>query len=69
MTEYLEKLKSLQFGPKRADSRGSTIQLPKGYPHAKNFTKDGKVCWTTKQEARDIASRARDSGENLTFDA
>jgi hypothetical protein len=69
MSEYLEKLRSLQFGPKGDSGRGSTVQLPKNYPYAKKRTKDGKVCWTTKQEARDIASRAQDNGEGVWFDA
>jgi hypothetical protein len=65
--EYLEKLRSLQVCVS-GDPGGHTIQLPKGYRHAKRFRKDGTVCWTSKQEARDIASRAQDHGEVLDFD-
>lgn len=64
--EYLEKIRSLQIGP--VIDRGSTVQLPKHYRHASRFKPDGSVCWTSKREAKEIEARARDHGENITFD-
>jgi hypothetical protein len=69
VSEYLEKLKSLTFGVKKGDTRGKTVQLPKNYKYAKRHDKDGNVCWTTRQEAREISARAQDAGEHVHFDA
>lgn len=66
--EFVEKIRSLQIGPTGDTGRGYTVQLPKNYRHAKQFTKDGHPCWTSKQEAREIASRAQDAGEGVWFD-
>lgn len=68
MTEYRDRLLSVQIGRTGDTGRGHTVQLPKNYPHATRRDKDGNVCWTTKREAREIASRARGSGEDLHFD-
>ena len=68
MTEYRDKLLSLSIAPKQSRDQASTVQLPKHYPHAKKHAPDGTVIWTTKQEARDTASRARDAGEHVHFD-
>ena len=66
MSEYLDKLKSLQIGP--SNSEGYTVQLPKHYPYAKRHKKDGTVAWTTRAEGRDIAKRAQDHGDIIHFD-
>lgn len=68
MSEYREKLLSLSLGSKGDTGSGYSVQLPKNYPYAKRKDKQGRVAWTTKQEARDIASRAQDAGEGVWFD-
>jgi hypothetical protein len=68
VSEYLEKLKSLQFSPKQTRDQARSVQFPKNYPYAKQHAPDGTVIWGTKQEARDIASRGRDNGEDIHFD-
>ena len=67
MSEYLDKIRSLQMGPK-VNPAGHTVQLPKNYKYAKRHTKEGHPAWTSKQEARDIAKRAQDNGEGVWFD-
>ena len=68
MSEYLDKLRTLSFGPKKPREMPYTVQLPKHYPYAKRFAPDGTVIWGSKQEARDIKKRAQDNGEALEFD-
>jgi hypothetical protein len=55
------------------DGRGFSFQLPKYYKHANRFIESGpakgRPCWTTKQEASEIAARARDAGEDIEWDA
>lgn len=51
---------------------GYSFQLPKNWKHAKRHIKSGpnkgRACWTTEQEAMDMVSRAKDAGEDLTWD-
>jgi hypothetical protein len=54
--------------PGQGDGRGTTVQLPKNYPYAKSHLADGTVCWNTQSEARDVAKRAQDHGEDLSWD-
>jgi len=68
MSEYLEKLRSLQISSKKAHQQSLSVQFPKNYPYAKRHAPDGTVIWGSKQEARDIAARAQDGGEDVHFD-
>jgi hypothetical protein len=70
VSEYLDKLKSLQLGKGTSGpTEGRTVQLPRNYKYAKKHDKDGTVVWTTPQEARDIAKRATDGEEQeINFD-
>lgn len=54
--------------PGGGDTRGFSLQLPKGYMKDKGatqFTKQGHPMWTTRQGAKDIASRAQDQGDGV----
>lgn len=70
MTEYLDKLRSLQLGK---GTKGTTaircVQFPRNYKYAKQHDKDGTVVCTTPQEARDLAKRATDGErQEVSFD-
>lgn len=54
------------------DGRGFSFQLPRYYKHANRFIEHGpakgRPCWTSKQEASEIAARASDAGEDIVWD-
>jgi hypothetical protein len=51
---------------------GFSFQLPKNYKHANRFIEKGPLkgrpYWTSQREAEEISARARDAGEDITWD-
>lgn len=52
-----------------ADRHFASSQLPRNYKYASKFDSEGRPAFSSMRDVREMVARARDHGEDITYEA